>query len=523
MNAGNSMSPDTYEQHIKSIDHNWKSLPPKCKSFLLEHKTVDTLTWDALMQFWSQPEHIHTAQMAVTVGTCHLLALEFWKINSKAMAAILACTGAFLQQCIVSSHNILCKASTSTLILYIHVLHQNVPVSFEELQAWPAEKITKDNLPHFHDTRYILSSSPEFIPKYLARVLPLRYQKMLGLESSASHVPGMGYVDLISRDWNNTAQDTKWKNQRYRPDEEEIKIILLNEGSGCKHEKTVKPGVILKSVFNEYADECGESLRSFRFSHNGSTLFLSSLGQETASDIGIKDLDVISICNNASSKKIEEESTQQQKNQSKKIKSSKKKSQKAKGRSKAPPRHIAIPQTEKELKEAHSLLLSKVHEEAEPVLKEIRQRLNTLVLDCKKPKSRRASSKKQDAAETTNVFNPDSCGLGGKAGRTSFAVKVGQVENLYISSKRNSIHSRSSMSTRSSVVDLHGCSREEAIERLDSSLIDWMDTALKGEYPWVIPATIVCGGGNQIISETVETWIKSNKNVANAPRGSLLC
>lgn len=41
---------------------------------------------------------------------------------------------------------------------------------------------------------------------------------------------------------------------------------------------------------------------------------------------------------------------------------------------------------------------------------------------------------------------------------------------------------------------------------------------MKGEYPWVITVDIICGGGNQILSETVETWIKSKTNVANAPK-----
>eukprot|EP00956_Cyclotella_meneghiniana_P036123 scaffold121796_cov20-Cyclotella_meneghiniana.AAC.2 len=50
------------------------------------------------------------------------------------------------------------------------------------------------------------------------------------------------------------------------------------------------------------------------------------------------------------------------------------------------------------------------------------------------------------------------------------------------------------------------------------ALIGWVDTAMKGEYPGVIPVDVVCGGGNQILSETVKTWIKSKKNVVNVPR-----
>lgn len=54
------------------------------------------------MKFWSRPDQIHYAQMAVSVGTCHLLAYEYFHIKAYANAAILALNGAFLQQCMVS-------------------------------------------------------------------------------------------------------------------------------------------------------------------------------------------------------------------------------------------------------------------------------------------------------------------------------------------------------------------------------------------------------------------------------------
>jgi hypothetical protein len=34
----------------------------------------------------------------------------------------------------------------------------------------------------------------------------------------------------------------------------------------------------------------------------------------------------------------------------------------------------------------------------------------------------------------------------------------------------------------------------------------------------VIPAVIICGGGNQILSEAVDQWIKTNVYVAKAPK-----
>ena len=402
----------------------------------------------------------------------------------------------------------------------LYVKHQDQ--SIDELKTWPAEKITRDNLLHFHLAKENLAKSPHHLSRYLTKVLPLSYQNTLQLDGHTSQVPGMGYVNLISDDWNKTSHGSSSKNQRPDDDGVEIKIILSNQDNGTKLEKIIKPSTPLKSLFNTYADESGESLRALRFSYNGGTLFLSSLGQKTARDLCMQDSDTISIFNNISSK-AEEPVTHQKKQSKKKNKPVEKKVRSTKRKSKAPSQPITIPKTEKELKEAHSLMLSKVFEEAEPKLKAIRQMLNDLALDRQDPKDRSTPSKKKQVTGNQEVFNTSDVGLGGKAGKTSFTVNVGQVENLYISSKRKSIHSRSSLSSQSSFIDLHGCSRDEAIERLDSSLIDWVDTAMKGEYPWVIPATIICGGGNQIISETVETWIKGKKNVANAPRGHLLC
>ena len=67
-------------------------------------------------------------------------------------------------------------------------------------------------------------------------------------------------------------------------------------------------------------------------------------------------------------------------------------------------------------------------------------------------------------------------------------------------------------------MDLHGCTREEALLRLDKSLDIWVDEAMQGSYPFVTQAVIVCGCGSQILSETVEGWIRENARVSNAPR-----
>ena len=68
------------------------------------------------------------------------------------------------------------------------------------------------------------------------------------------------------------------------------------------------------------------------------------------------------------------------------------------------------------------------------------------------------------------------------------------------------------------MIDLHGLTAEEAVYRLDKHLPSWIEIAMKGTYPFVIPVKIVCGGGSQILAEVVENWIKQNDNVANAPK-----
>jgi DNA-nicking Smr family endonuclease len=67
------------------------------------------------------------------------------------------------------------------------------------------------------------------------------------------------------------------------------------------------------------------------------------------------------------------------------------------------------------------------------------------------------------------------------------------------------------------MIDLHGCNQIEALDKLNQSLPQWEKYAMEGSYPFVAPVVIVCGGGNQILSDTVSQWIKEN-NVSNAPK-----
>ncbi len=44
---------------------------------------------------------------------------------------------------------------------------------------------------------------------------------------------------------------------------------------------------------------------------------------------------------------------------------------------------------------------------------------------------------------------------------------------------------------------------------------------MKGEYPWVIPVDIICGGGNQSLREVVAAWIKRENQVGKRPKNYL--
>ena len=99
----------------------------------------------------------------------------------------------------------------------------------------------------------------------------------------------------------------------------------------------------------------------------------------------------------------------------------------------------------------------------------------------------------------------------------TFLLTVGEVQNLHKTTKLSAAASNCSLS-RVSMLDLHGCTRGEALPKLNNALKDWIDDAMRGSYPFVQPATIVCGCGNQVLSKTVQEWIRSTDRVSNAPK-----
>ncbi|KAL7460242.1 hypothetical protein ACHAXS_000706 [Conticribra weissflogii] len=177
-------------------------------------------------------------------------------------------------------------------------------------------------------------------------------------------------------------------------------------------------------------------------------------------------------------------------------------------------------QSEQDHKIQHSLLLTRLFEEAAPKFQEIRRHLNDIVLERQAPKSksRKTARPSRDVASSSynSSFDPSPTdeGLGGKAGKSHFVVRVGDVQNLYKTTKSHSHCDTDSIPT----LDLHGLTRREALTKLDDALREWKAVALSGSHPWVISAVIVCGCGNQVLAEVVERWIRDRPDVANAPR-----
>jgi len=275
---------------------------------------------------------------------------------------------------------------------------------------------------------------------------------------------------------------------------------------------TVACNAPLKQLLTKYAINRNTSMKSLRIKHNDKTIFISSIGKKTPDELGINDNDVIEVTIIQSTPT--EMSTNEQSKQKTPKGKNKKKNKKHKKSKKKRAQPLLIEKTEAELRGEHSKLLGKVYEEAESQFKEIRQRLNAMNLERTKPKQRITQSKTTKPVE--EVDNPLLDQLRGKAGKTQFIIQVGEVSNLYKTTKSSS--TPRGRRQEDIMIDLHGLTTEEAVYRLDKHLPDWVETAMKGTYPFVIPVKIVCGGGSQILAEVVEKWIKQNDHVANAPR-----
>ena len=156
--------------------------------------------------------------------------------------------------------------------------------------------------------------------------------------------------------------------------------------------------------------------------------------------------------------------------------------------------------------------IHRVHLEAAEKFRKIRQELDAMNLERVEPKQKQRKTKVDHPTDLISLSSSSFDSVGKKAGKSQYIVLVGAPENLY--KTRNIKRSLPQIVS----IDLHGMSKSEAISKLDNNLPQWIDTAMRGSYPFVVPVKIICGKGSQTLSEAVAKWIRKKKEVSNAPK-----
>ena len=319
--------------------------------------------------------------------------------------------------------------------------------------------------------------------------------------------------EYVSPDYFTNTDDDQHMKKLGLPCEESLTIGLFDSMSNtiywCVVSKEVSLKVFFKYYAREVANRLGTSSSSLWFEYKNTALFLSDNRKMGEFESG--DLIYVSL--------KKERSPLKSLSDNKKVKHLRSKAKKKhKPKSKRSRRVVQPTKSKEELEEEaakQSLRIwmdniGRVLAEAQPLFKKKREKLNELNLKRTKPKQKTAHTKAKNVVDE-QVNNPRN--TGGKAGKTHFNIRVGEVSNLYKTAKTSVTSKR----VNSITIDLHGCTKSEALSKLNSSLPYWVDTAMKGDYPFILPVTIICGAGSQILAEVVEKWIKSNGKVANAP------
>ena len=374
------------------------------------------------------------------------------------------------------------------------------------------DEMIKAEMPLYH-AAILASATPESMKTYLDAAKPPRKQLM-----TADRV-----MSIVNSYW---PADRKNKSDDANADVDTASIEIIFKDPGNNNEEVrmaIGLSASLKTLFNNYSEERGLSLRSLRFSYDGKTLFLSSAGNKTPSQLGMNNLDSITVSTVGERPQNQEDVQKAKSSPNSSFRGKKKKKCNTKGKTKKSRNNSPsfVVDDSAKFKINHSEALTKLFEEAEPKFKEIRQQINALNIKHTERKVK-TGRKKSSIIVQRPIDNPFTEGIGGKAGKTSFVVKVGEVDNLYKTSKPSVRRNHALSASHSIVLDLHGFTKDQALAKLDDCLPEWTDIAMQGCYPFVQPVVIVCGGGNQVLSESVEHWIRQNDRVSNAPKNLLV-
>ncbi|KAL3789974.1 LOW QUALITY PROTEIN: hypothetical protein ACHAWO_002028, partial [Cyclotella atomus] len=151
--------------------------------------------------------------------------------------------------------------------------------------------------------------------------------------------------------------------------------------------------------------------------------------------------------------------------------------------------------------------LTLVFEEASDQFGVRRQRLNELALEKCEPKNKSIHAKpKLKIYATQPLHHESSIYDEGKAGEPIFHVIVGRVSVQVF----QDLEAHADDRPRS--IDLHGSTKQEAIDALNNILPSWIDAAMKS-HPWTIHVDKITGCGGQVLAEGVEQWIREKRNV----------
>lgn len=483
----------------EAVEGHWEALPPSAKIFIL--CSADGLfPLEKLIDFWSQPHVVECTRGDVAgriCGAAWYLALSHLRMRRWSAARALTINGAFIHQC----YNTSIEEVVETF-------------RFGDRADAVLEASIPDYVRGFRSVR-----SPEAMEAHIRRYLPEEYtQSMNSYANLSTSALRMSYIDQICDEYSSLRRHRSAKPTK-DDGVQKIKIILIDDTDdeqNCRFD--IGSSTKLKVLFNDYAENRGASLRSLRFTYAGKALFLSSAGNKTPEDMGMKDLDVIKVHMARTPEAMDSKSVKPSASHLTPAKTkSKRRYNKIRGKNKRRQmRHREKPAASlAECKVVHSQKLTEIHEEARPRFDLIRRRLNNLVMERAQPKTicSRPPNKEPNFPSTLEC----SQSLGGKAGKSCFFIQVGEVKNLYKTTKPSALASHSSMHALLPTLDLHGSTRAEALAKLDESLEVWVESAMRGGYPFVRPGAIVCGCGDQILSETVQDWIRSNDRVSNAP------
>lgn len=314
------------------------------------------------------------------------------------------------------------------------------------------------------------------------------------------------------------AETTMEKNERLSS-ESKICVTLRDKSNGRNLKITVNPNVRLKTLMALYASKLEIPEQIYRISFNCDIIFLSSAGDTLLNELGIKDNDALLLqviqAPSVSPTPKKEQAPMQTKPQKKKggkkqARSNKKKSKKTNVKSSKSSNPDPVI-TEEDYKKEHSKKLSFVFDEVRNTLRQIRKELNDAALQKSAPKVKKSSTpKKKQTTEEPAVFLPAAVETG-KAGKTMLPILVGEPSSLY--------KPFNPLKIQTETIDLHGCTQDEAIAKLDKSLPIWVYAAMRGEYPFLIGVDVITGAGGQVLAECVEDWIRSAQQVANRPKG----